>query len=91
MKSAYELAMERLEKESPSGPALTDEQKARIADINSLYESKIAEARILADEQKAKCTSMPELQQVEENLKTDIRRLEQECEEKKNDVRNESR
>ncbi len=42
MKSAYEIAMERLEKNAPS-KSLTDDQKARIAEINSLYGSKIAE------------------------------------------------
>ena len=42
MKSAYELAMERLEQKAPT-KKLTDEQKARIAEINSLYGSKIAE------------------------------------------------
>ena len=42
MKSAYELAMERLEKKEPT-KKLTEKQKARIAEINSLYGSKIAE------------------------------------------------
>ena len=36
MKSAYELAMERLEKESGPSKKLTDEQKASIADIEEL-------------------------------------------------------
>jgi len=42
MKSAYELAMERLEKSAPT-QKLTEEQKAQIAEIDSLFKSKIAE------------------------------------------------
>jgi hypothetical protein len=47
-KSAYELAMERLrEKDEAAGvvqTTLTDEQKAAIADIRSLYGAKLAQA-----------------------------------------------
>jgi hypothetical protein len=42
MKSAYELAMERLEKKAPT-KKLSEKQKERIAEINSLYGSRIAE------------------------------------------------
>jgi len=45
MKSAYELAMERLAKNAPT-VALTADQKARLADLESLYASKIAEKEI---------------------------------------------
>ena len=50
-KSAFDLAMERLRKkdaeEGVTTRTLTDEQKAAIADIKSLYESKLAEQEIL--------------------------------------------
>lgn len=46
MKSAYEIAMERLNAESGTGKSLTDEQRARIADIEKRYDAKIAEARL---------------------------------------------
>ncbi len=46
MKSAYELAMERLEKEQGPSRKLTDEQKARIADIEKKYDAKVAEIRL---------------------------------------------
>lgn len=50
MKSAYELAMERLrQKDKEAGVEerpVTDEQKAAIADLRSLYESKLAEREI---------------------------------------------
>lgn len=47
MKSAYELAMERLKKEAPEeAVSLSEEQKARLAEIDSLYRAKIAEREI---------------------------------------------
>lgn len=45
MKSSYELAMERLQKQSPT-VALTDEQKAEIAELDSLCRAKIAEKEV---------------------------------------------
>src|ERR1051325_3091818 len=52
-KSAFELAMERLrKKDAEDGVAarpLTDEQRAAIAEVRSLYDSKIAEQEILQD------------------------------------------
>ena len=38
MKSAFELAMERLEKESPT-QELSDEQKAKLSELSKIYES----------------------------------------------------
>jgi hypothetical protein len=50
-KSAFELAMERLRKqdadEGVTTRALTDDEKAAIAEVRSLYDSKIAEQEIL--------------------------------------------
>ena len=45
MKSAYELAMERLQKTTPS-LSLTDEQKKELAEIDSKYRAKIAEKEL---------------------------------------------
>ena len=45
MKSAYELAMERLNKTAPS-KKLTDNQKKRIAELESEYKAKIADREI---------------------------------------------
>ena len=45
MKSAYELAMERLEKQTPSAK-VTDEQRAAIAEIDSTYRARIAEREV---------------------------------------------
>ena len=45
MKSAYELAMERLERSAPS-VTLSDEQKAQLAEIDSSFKAKIAEKEL---------------------------------------------
>jgi len=50
-KSSFELAMERLRKkdaeEGVTAQPLSDDQKAAIAEVRSLYDSKIAEQDIL--------------------------------------------
>lgn len=47
MKSAYELAMERLKASDPdTGRPLTLEQKARLSEIDRVYQGKIAEREI---------------------------------------------
>jgi hypothetical protein len=89
MKSAYELAMERLQKQAPS-VALTDAQKAEIADVESLYKSRIAERELFLKEQiaKAQATGDPgEVAQIERQLASDLKRLREDCEEKKERVR----
>jgi hypothetical protein len=51
MKSAYELAMERLrQKDKEAGVEsrpITDEQKAKIAEVRNFYEAKLAEQEVL--------------------------------------------
>lgn len=51
LKSSFELAMERLrKKDTEEGVAvvsLTDEQKAAIAEVRNLFDSKIAEQNVL--------------------------------------------
>jgi hypothetical protein len=85
MKSAYELAMERLEKKAPT-KKLTDTQKTRIAEINSLYGSKIAEretflqGEIVKEKGKGDLTAVA---QIQDQLSRDVRRLHVEWEEKK--------
>ena len=47
MKSAYELAMERLAKSDPSSSApLTPEKKSRLAEIDRVYKGTLAEREI---------------------------------------------
>ncbi|HSI84674.1 MAG: hypothetical protein ACAI35_23205 [Candidatus Methylacidiphilales bacterium] len=89
MKSAYELAMERLEKASPT-QQLTPEQLERIREIDSLYQSKIAERDVFLTGEVAKAQSRndwAEAQQYQQQLARDTRTLREECEEKKERVR----
>lgn len=52
MKSAYELAMERLAKADPSASRpLTAEQKARLAEVDRVYQGKQAEREIFLKKQ----------------------------------------
>jgi hypothetical protein len=89
MKSAYELAMERLQKQSPSAP-LTAEQKAQIAEIDSLYRAKTAEKELLLNEQirrEEQAGASAEVDQLKQQLASEIRRLQEECEQKKGRIR----
>ena len=89
MKSAYELAMERLEKASPSTP-LTEDQKKQIAEVDSVYRAKIAEREVFLKDQirNAQTTGkLEEAQSIEKQLASEIRRLQEECEAKKEKLR----
>ena len=89
MKSAYELAMERLEQQSPS-VKLDERQKAEIAEIESTYKAKIAEQEIFLRGQIAKAAAegkAEDVQQIEQQLSRELRRLNEECEAKKEKVR----
>jgi hypothetical protein len=89
MKSAYELAMERLQKASPS-LSLTEEQKKELAEIDSKYRAKIAERELFLKEQIRKAQAENKLEEVEslqKQLASDVRRLQDECEDKKQNLR----
>jgi hypothetical protein len=89
MKSAYELAMERLEKAAPS-ISLTEEQKKEIAEVDSVYRAKIAEKELFLKDQIRKAQSagkLEEAESLEKQLATEIRRLQEDCEAKKEKVR----
>jgi len=89
MKSAYELAMERLEKSSPS-VALTEEQKKEIAEMDSVCRAKIAEKELFLKHQIHKAQAagkFDEVESLEKQLSSEIRRLQEECETKKEKLR----
>ncbi|MBA2271495.1 MAG: hypothetical protein H0W20_13015 [Chthoniobacterales bacterium] len=89
MKSAYELAMERLEKKAPS-VTLTAEQKEQIAEIDSNYKAKIAEKELFLKDEIRKARSggrLDEAESLEKQLTVHIRRLQEDCEEKKGKLR----
>jgi hypothetical protein len=85
MKSAYEIAMARLEKNAPT-VKLTPEQKARIAEINSVYGAKIAERETFLQGEIAKAKLKGDalgVEQIQDQLSREVRRLHVEWEEKK--------
>jgi hypothetical protein len=89
MKSAYELAMERLSKTSPT-QKISDVQKKELAEIDSKYAAKIAEREIFLKGEMAKAADKADyeaLAQLEKQLVSDRKSLEVEKEEKKEKVR----
>ena len=89
MKSAYELAMERLEKKAPS-IALTDEQKQQMAEIDSTFKARIAEKELFLKDQIQKALmsgSTDEAESLQKQLAIDIRRLQEDAEAKKEKLR----
>jgi len=89
MKSAYELAMERLEKKAPS-LSLTDEQKQQIAEIDSTFKARIAEKELFLKEQIGTAQAagkFEESESLQKQLTIDIRRLQEDAEAKKEKLR----
>ena len=89
MKSAYELAMERLNKENPIAQ-LTDEQKAKLGELDSKYAAKIAEKEIFLKgeiEKALQAGDMEAYESLNRQIATERKVLETEREEKKERVR----
>ena len=89
MKSAYELAMERLNKSAPL-EKLDDQQKKAIAELNEKYQAKIAEREIFLKDKisgAAEKGAFDEVEQLEKQLTSERRALNGELEEKKEAVR----
>jgi hypothetical protein len=86
MKSAFELAMERLG--GASGQKLSQEQKEQLAEIDRIYEAKIAQAKFSADARRQDCQGDPDkLRQVQDDLLVEIRSLESRRERQKEEIR----
>lgn len=89
MKSAYELAMERLNKSAPT-VKLSDQQKAELADLESQCLAKIAERELFLKGEMAKAVDRGDaeaLQQLEKQLVSDRKSLRADFDEKKEKVR----
>jgi hypothetical protein len=91
MKSAYELAMERLNKSDPdAGKKLTPEQKGRLAEIDRVYQGKLAEREIFLKKQLEDARSAhkaDEIGKIQKQLASERARLEEEREDEKERVR----
>ena len=89
MKSAYELAMERLAKNHPI-VTLTDDQKKQLAEIDSTFKARIAEKELFlkGEIQKAQIAGkFEEVESLQKQLTSEIRRLQEDCEAKKEKLR----
>ena len=81
--------MERLEKASPS-ISLTDDQKKKIVDVDSVYRAKIAEKEVFLKDQIRKAQlagNLEEVESLEKQLASEVRRLQEDCEAKKEKLR----
>jgi hypothetical protein len=91
MKSAYELAMERLAKSDPdTQKPVTPEQKARLAEIDRVYKGKLAEREIFLKKQlddAYAAQKADEVEKIQKQLTNERARLDEEREEEKERVR----
>jgi hypothetical protein len=91
MKSAYELAMERLAKSDPdANKPLTPEQKSRLADIDRVYKGKFAEREIFLKKQLEEALNdqkFEEIEKIKQQLASERARLDEEREAEKERVR----
>ena len=92
-KSALELAMERLKKKDEAAgieqKALTDEQRAGIAEARSVFEARVAERRIMHQSQTAAIFDPQELELRREELMRDLAQLESDRDAKIRKIRGE--
>jgi len=89
MKSAFELAMERLQKNAPT-VTLTEEQKAEIAEIESSALAKVAEKELFLQGEMAKEKArgnLEELESLQKQLNHEVARIRENAEGKKERVR----
>jgi len=81
--------MERLEKEAPTRE-LTDEQRGKLAELSKVYEAKIADRVVFLNGEMEKAEAAGEFEQVEQlnkQLASERKVLEEELEQKKNGIR----
>lgn len=91
MKSAYELAMERLQAQDPDNTVtLSDEQKAAIAEIDRKYKARFAEREVFLKRQLEQARSQgntTEENQLLKQLASEKELIEEEMNEAKEKVR----
>ncbi len=92
MKSAYELAMERLAKSDPTASPLSAGQKARLAEIDRVYKGKLAEREIFLKKQLDEAyaaQNLEEIEKVQKQIASERARIEEDREAEKERVRRE--
>ncbi|MDX9972612.1 MAG: hypothetical protein RBU21_06475 [FCB group bacterium] len=91
MKSAYEKAMERLERETGPTQKLTGEQKARIAEIDKKCDAQAAEKRLSFDSRIVTATTQEEFDGIQADLANELAGIESRRQREKEAVWNETK
>ena len=91
MKSAYELAMERLSKSDPAASRpMTPEQRTKLAEVDRLYQGKTAEREIFLKQHLNEALAgqdADEVEKIRKQMASEKARLEEEREAEKDRVR----
>ncbi len=90
MKSAYELAMEKLEKEQGTLKPLSEAQKAKLAELTQEFQAKTAERELALKPQIEAARErgdIPAATELENALEADLAKLAEQLEAKKEAVR----
>ncbi|MBU1693801.1 MAG: hypothetical protein KKC51_07535 [Verrucomicrobia bacterium] len=90
IKSAYELAMERLAGRGEAPAILSEEQKKALAEVDRQVRAKVAEVEILMDRKMAEARAKPEaeeFQKLAEQKQVEIRRIRERGERDKETLR----
>jgi hypothetical protein len=89
MKTAFELAMERLNKASPTEP-ISEEMKRQLAELESIYAAKLAERELFLRDEISGAEAAGDYEamaQLQKQLQSERQVLQAECEAKKEAVR----
>jgi len=90
LKSAYELAMERLAAKEGAGEPLTEEQKAEIAEIEQKAKAKVAELEIMREQDLAAARASGDAEKIaaaETAKRDEINKIKANAEQEKEQIR----
>ena len=93
MKSAYELALERLEQrgiDRPRQEALSDSEREQVAEIRRRAEAKVAELEILHKDRLAKIADSSQRKEEQEDFERERQRIEADRDRKIETIRSRS-
>ncbi len=90
-KTAYEIILERLKKKDRDDGVeerpVTDEQRARIAELRKVFEARLAEREILYQSSRRKAADIEALDKLEEEYRRDRERITSERDRKVEEAR----
>ncbi len=86
MKSAFELALERT---GGKLREISEEKKQKLAEIDKLYQSKLAEAQLSADQRLIKESDPAKAEEIRNGLVTELASIRDRWEREKEKIRNE--